>query len=243
MVTPLQRIAVSLIAAAASHPTTAFISPSIHQRCHGRIISTCKSTTENALWTEVAIEAAKRFTITQRQKLHDLGLLDSMEHRPIKIIGEKASKTCDIGDCVIDYNGDDDVASSSANDDKSAATTKIIHFERHGQGYHNLICDMYREFSIPIDFDSPDPTSNPVVRPEFLDPPLTALGIEQCTSQRDLCSRLSPECIIVSPMLRCIQTAKLSFRQHVNTIPWVCHEGCREELGRGINGEKLRILQ
>jgi hypothetical protein len=30
-----------------------------------------------------------------------------MKHRPIKIVGEKVSEICDIGDCVIDYNGDD----------------------------------------------------------------------------------------------------------------------------------------
>ena len=108
----------------------------------------------------MAINAAKQFTITQRQKLDDLGLLNVS--RPIKIIGESVSNTCDIGDCVIDY----DDTTNSVNDDIADADTKIIHFQRHGQGYHNLICDMYREFSIPIDFDSPDPAKNPVVRPE-----------------------------------------------------------------------------
>ena len=100
---------------------------------------------------------------------------------------------------------------------------------------------MYREFSIPIDFDSPDPTKNPVVRPEFLDPPLTASGIEQCSAQRALCSSLSPELVIVSPMLRCIQTAKLSFRDHADAVPWVSHEGCREELGLLVGNKRRRI--
>ncbi len=114
----------------------------------------------------------------------------------------------------------------------STSDTKIIHFQRHGQGYHNLICDMWREAGRPIDFDSSDPNLNPVVRPEFLDPPLTALGIQQCSSQRGICAGLNPELVIVSPMLRCIQTARLSFRDHLNDVegrevPWVSHEGVR----------------
>ena len=100
---------------------------------------------------------------------------------------------------------------------------------------------MWRELDRPIDFDSSDPNLNPVVRPEFLDPPLTALGMQQCSSQRDLCSGMSPELVIVSPMLRCIQTAKLSFRDHVSTVPWVSHEGCREELGLLV-GNKRRCI-
>ncbi len=100
---------------------------------------------------------------------------------------------------------------------------------------------MWREAGKPIDFDSSDPNLNPVVRPEFLDPPLTALGIQQCSSQRKLCSTLSPELVIVSPMLRCIQTAKLSFRDHVGRVPWISHEGCREELGLLVGNKRRSI--
>ena len=104
---------------------------------------------------------------------------------------------------------------------------------------------MWREAGKPIDFDSPDPNLNPVVRPEFLDPPLTALGMQQCSSQRNLCSAMSPELVIVSPMLRCIQTAKLSFRDHdaTESIPWVSHEGCREELGLLVGNKRRPISE
>lgn len=102
---------------------------------------------------------------------------------------------------------------------------------------------MWRELERPIDFDSPDPNLNPVVRPEFLDPPLTNLGMQQCRSQRELCASLSPELVIVSPMLRCIQTAKLSFRDHVTTVPWVSHEGCREELGLLVGNKRRPIVE
>ena len=67
--------------------------------------------------------------------------------------------------------------------------------------------------------------------------------MQQCRSQRDLCSTLSPELVIVSPMLRCIQTAKLSFRDHVSTAPWVSHEGCREELGLLVGNKRRSITE
>mmetsp|Transcript_26475 Transcript_26475/g.54191 ORF Transcript_26475/g.54191 Transcript_26475/m.54191 type:complete len:381 (+) Transcript_26475:83-1225(+) len=185
-----------------------------------------------SLWSEVAIKAAKQFTISQREKLKDLGALDIK--RPIRIIGKPVSEVCGMGDCVVDYESDG--ASIMSDSD-----TKIVHFQRHGQGYHNLICDMWREAGKPIDFDSSDPNLNPVVRPEFLDPPLTALGMQQCSSQRKLCSTLSPELVIVSPMLRCIQTAKLSFRDHVGRVPWISHEGCREELGLLVGNKRRSI--
>ena len=164
-------------------------------------------------------------------RLYDLGALDV--HRSVQIVGECVTKECSLGDCVLDDGNDE---KSDKDDSFSTATstsdTKIIHFQRHGQGYHNLICDMWREAGKPIDFDSSDPNLNPVVRPEFLDPPLTALGMQQCSSQRGICAGLNPELVIVSPMLRCIQTARLSFRDHLNDVegrevPWVSHEGVR----------------
>ncbi|KAK1740234.1 hypothetical protein QTG54_009184 [Skeletonema marinoi] len=214
---------------AAASTTTTTTTSAAKEICETQITSTgtaevlCTISNEDSrssLWSEVAINAAKQFTITQRKKLQELGALDV--ERPVKIVGTSLSENCGLGDCVLEEKKED---GSDMLDN-----TKIIHFQRHGQGYHNLICDMWRELGKPIDFDSADPNLNPVVRPEFLDPPLTALGMQQCSSQRDLCNSLSPDLVIVSPMLRCIQTAKLSFRDHVSTVPWVSHEGCREEL-------------
>lgn len=170
----------------------------------------------------VAIKAAKDFTISQRQKLKDLGALGIQ--RPIRIIGTSISDSHD-GDNV---------------------NSKIIHFQRHGQGFHNLICDIWREKGLPIDFDSDDPDLNPVIRTEFLDPPLTETGRHQCKDRRSECSKLSPELVIVSPLLRCIQTAKLSFRDHckpISSIPWVSHEGCREELGLLVGNKRRAISE
>lgn len=182
--------------------------------------TTTTTTTDASGWTDVAIQAAKDLTVGQRQKLADMGALDIQ--RPIKIVGE----------AITGPNGD------SMREDGDC---KIIHFQRHGQGYHNLICDIWRELGKPLDFGSADPALNPATRAEILDPPLTYSGVQQCRARRLDCSQLTPELVVVSPLLRCIQTAKLSFRDHLNTVPWVAHEGCREELGLMI-GNKRRPL-
>ncbi len=112
----------------------------------------------------MAINAARQFTITQCKKLEDSGALDV--GRQICIVGTPVSDNCSLGDCVL-YYGDVGGGDASANE----PVLKLIHFQWHGQGYHNLICDMWRELGRPIDFDSPGPNLNPVVRPEFLYPP------------------------------------------------------------------------
>ena len=185
------------------------------------------STTTTKGQSEIAIKAAKDFTISQRKKLQELGALDIQ--RPIRIIGE-----------LLDDQKDDD-----GNDESNkASVTKIIHFQRHGQGFHNLICDIWREKGLPIDFDSLDPTFNPVIRNEFLDPPLTETGRQQCKDKREECSKLTPELVIVSPLLRCLQTASLSFYDFYQTnIPWVSHEGCREELGLLVGNKRRSISE
>ena len=178
-------------------------------------------------WSDVAIKAAKDFTVSQRKKLQELGALDIQ--RPMRITGEPITSTTTR-------------QRQTNNNENTNTNTKIIHFQRHSQGYHNLICDIWREKGLPIDFDSHDSNLNPVIRPEFLDPPLTETGRQQGIARRNQCASLSPQLVIVSPLLRCIQTAKLSFRDHgTDKIKWVSHEGCREELGL-LSGNKRRPL-
>ena len=113
--------------------------------------------------------------------------------------------------------------------------TKIVHFQRHGQGYHNLLGDVLRDAGVRPDIFSSDPAINPWIRPEIVDSPLTDLGKRQCEGQRAHAARLKPEAVVVSPLLRAVQTAKLSFADYDeaigNGIPWIAHEGCREEVG------------
>ena len=173
-------------------------------------------------------QRAKILTISHRKHLEKVGALGVQ--RPLCIVAEPIVETTTTTDHVDNEN--------------KSVITKIIHFQRHGEGFHNLICNMWREKDIPIDFNSSDDRLNPIVRTEFLDSPLTELGRQQCKSRRDQCSILSPELIIVSPLQRCIQTALLSFYDfHYQSktdeesstcrksVPWISHEGCREELG------------
>ncbi len=71
----------------------------------------------SSLRSDVAVNAAMQFTITQQKKLKELGALDV--EQPICMVGAPVSENCDLGDCAIDYGGD--AGPSSIN-------TKIIHF-------------------------------------------------------------------------------------------------------------------
>lgn len=144
----------------------------------------------------------------QREKLQAAGALDIQ--RPVTIRAQRID---------------------SSSSQPASEHFKTVHFQRHGQGYHNLIGDLHRAQGLPIDMDSSDITLNPFVRPEILDAPLTETGRCQCIDQRGVASTLSPELVVVSPLQRAIQTALLSFHHSRDAVPWVAHEGCREELG------------
>lgn len=125
-------------------------------------------------------------------------------------------------------------------DDHSAGdsiNSKIIHFQRHGQGYHNLLYRVLEQNDRKVtDIYSSDPVTNPFVRPEIVDCPLTELGRSQCLEQRQSTVvelSLKPELVIVSPLHRAVQTAQITFQDALDNvaIPFVAHEACREELG------------
>lgn len=112
------------------------------------------------------------------------------------------------------------------------ANKKVVHFQRHGQGYHNLIYTMMSDFGSPVeDIYDTDPKRNPFVRSELADSPLTSLGREQCLEKRELANSLNPELIVVSPLHRAVQTAQLTFADFMGDIRFVGHDLCREELG------------
>jgi len=144
----------------------------------------------------------------------------------------------------------------NANDETNPTTdkifaTKIVHFQRHGQGYHNLLGDVLKDIGVRPDIFSSDSAINPWIRPEIVDSPLTELGKRQCEGQRPVASLLRPEVVIVSPLLRALQTAKLSFADYHATgtnnsngaVPWIAHEGCREELGFLICNKRRRLSE
>jgi len=123
-------------------------------------------------------------------------------------------------------------------------TTKVIHFQRHGQGYHNLLGDLTRAMGVDFDIDDKDPAINPFVKPEIQDSPLTHKGRQEAASQRSGAAMLNPEVIIVSPLHRAVQTALISFADHLNNdVPFVAHEGCREQLGLLTCNKAMPISQ
>lgn len=144
----------------------------------------------------------------------------------------------------------DGINTNEDENDDSIITTKIVHFQRHGQGWHNLLGDILRDAGITPSVYSSDKSTNPWLRPETVDSPLTETGKEQCKVQSSYVASstspvINPQLIVVSPLLRTIQTAKITFAafdgsttssaddgtNEKKSIPWIAHEGCREELG------------
>jgi len=164
-----------------------------------------------------------------KQTLIDAGVLDLREQRPIAM---KAVNVKNLAE-----NNDDDESSSRI-------ITKIIHFQRHGQGYHNLLGDIYRQGGNSVEIDDPNPETNPFVKPEIQDSPLTMKGRQEAAAKRDEASTLTPEIVVVSPLQRAVQTALLSFQDHYQSnIPFIAHQGCREQLGLLTCNKALPLSQ
>eukprot|EP00956_Cyclotella_meneghiniana_P021184 scaffold38199_cov54-Cyclotella_meneghiniana.AAC.3 len=98
-------------------------------------------------------------------------------------------------------------------------TIKVVHFQRHGQGTHNQLYAKHTESNggIPLNLSETDPAKNPLLHPSIIDAPLTAKGIRQCQQQYDLHRKnlIGVQRIIVSPLVRALQTAQLTFRDHI----------------------------
>jgi broad specificity phosphatase PhoE len=175
---------------------------------------------QSGKWSAISIQTAEEQTISHRQQLEKEGAM-GLAVRPVKIIGERT---------------DQKMKRMKSND------TKILHFQRHGQGFHNTICAIWRELTgSPVDLASTDPAQNPMLRPDVMDSPLTQVGRLQCLSCQDEASLLTPQLVLVSPLLRAIQSAELSWSQHRSAVPWVAHEKCREDLGLLVCNQRRTI--
>lgn len=114
---------------------------------------------------------------------------------------------------------------------------KIIHFQRHAQGTHNAVYAQWTESTgVPLNLSETDPAKNPLLLPHVIDAPLTQKGVNQCQEQYQANSHnlQGVERIIVSPLVRALQTAQITFGDHITPkekTVWTAHEGCREELG------------
>ena len=182
----------------------------------------------------------KNFEVFQLKKLSDAGLMGVK--RPITIVAE-----------AVGPSPEQSMRGTSMSDNDELLATKIVHFQRHGQGYHNLLGEIFKDFyGKPVNLDDKDPTTNPFLREEILDSPLTEKGRNECACRRQEAALLNPQAVIVSPLHRAIQTAMLSFADHMPTtknnsggkqIPWVAHEGAREQTGLLLCNKRRALSQ
>ncbi len=140
---------------------------------------------------------------------------------------------------------------------------KIIHFVRHGQGFHNLLADIYRAQGKEwTQFQKED--NNPYVRMELLDAPLTDKGRKQAQALQPQIEKFNDknehdsllkkeqikalEMVVLSTNCRALQTGVIAFQSYVGKIPFIAHEMVREEIGvhlcdsrRSISSQKIEF--
>ena len=107
--------------------------------------------------------------------------------------------------------------------EQQSTTSKVVHLVRHAEGTHNLD---ESESKLPMHFDAP----------------LTPGGVGQCRALAERTISLDVDAVLVSPMTRCLETARLSFphlyyhlddddggrRPNGDVVPFVAHEEWRE---------------
>jgi broad specificity phosphatase PhoE len=137
------------------------------------------------------------------------------------------------------YSVDDPNAPSpiTTADNTAKTSTKIVHFVRHGQGFHNLMADLAKEdgktweHCIGLSVENP----NPYCMEEILDAPLTNKGREQAMILQPTILALhdtqKPQLVVLSPNCRALQTGVIAFDEFVGKVPFHAHEMVREETG------------
>lgn len=104
-----------------------------------------------------------------------------------------------------------------------AKRSKIIHFIRHAEGFHNQANYAYGD-DTPCVFSTQGSW-------RYQDAKLTDRGIQQCVIARDtLLDGVNPQLVVVSPMTRTLQTAHIMFGG--KGYPFLVHHSCRERWGR-----------
>jgi len=112
---------------------------------------------------------------------------------------------------------------------------KMVHLIRHGQGFHNLLGDLYRDFGKTVDSTGADKSGNPYVRPEIEDSPLTAVGRQQAKALRPTTRALEDiELVVLSPLQRAAQTAALACPHLKEVVPWIGHPLVQETSGVNV---------
>jgi lipopolysaccharide biosynthesis glycosyltransferase len=121
----------------------------------------------HALQSEAALALAKKESVEHMHGM--LEIQQIMKNRPLLLHAR-----------ILNLNPQHDAAivDVTQHGRQSNNNIKIIHFIRHGQGFHNLLADImsshgktWQQFS--------QSTENPYTRPEILDAPLTEIGRQQ----------------------------------------------------------------
>jgi broad specificity phosphatase PhoE len=110
--------------------------------------------------------------------------------------------------------------------------TKIIHFIRHGQGFHNSLSDYSTAYKIRRRVNGVPGGINPYNVPEVFDPPLTEIGRQQAKALQSRAKKAKATLIVVSPMCRALMTSNIAFSHLIGdhqSAKWIAHEGCREK--------------
>mmetsp|Transcript_75545 Transcript_75545/g.179480 ORF Transcript_75545/g.179480 Transcript_75545/m.179480 type:complete len:278 (-) Transcript_75545:116-949(-) len=132
--------------------------------------------------------------------------------------------------------------------------SKVLHTIRHGQGFHNLLADIYREAGKEVDCMGAGGES-PYKRPEIFDAPLTAIGIRQAQALQPAAVKLEGvELVVVSPLCRAVQTANVAFEhllppledlQSPPKVPFLAHPQCTEMGGVNLCDKRrpLKVIR
>jgi broad specificity phosphatase PhoE len=99
------------------------------------------------------------------------------------------------------------------------SNTKVIHFVRHAEGFHNVA-------------GKQDPLFG-YLREDLVDAKLTDLGIKQCQQLSEKSKKIvkNAELLVISPLNRTLQTSLYSFPFLLGTNPWVVMDEVREQTG------------
>jgi broad specificity phosphatase PhoE len=124
---------------------------------------------------------------------------------------------------------------------EAAAGTKLCHFIRHGEGFHNVA---QREWRSKPDWDGASEPYTLDTDPSlsFADAELNEKGKGQAVElQQKTEPHLKPQLLVVSPMRRATLTGLLAFEPHVKRgeLPVLAVETCHERAGRHTCDKRL----
>ena len=115
---------------------------------------------------------------------------------------------------------------------------KVVHFIRHGQGFHNVAQKEWYAAGkpgVPYTIDT-DPDGS-----RYGDAQLTPVGIGQATDLQAQTKGLVPELLVLSPMRRAMKTGLLAFDKQVKAgdLPVICVELAHEIAGKHTCDKRL----